>query len=1062
MVFILDSTNITNQVKEKTTILLLHNISIMALIKDYFEKTKHYTEEYGENTIVLMQVGAFFEVYGMQNQTTKNITGSQIQDFSSVCDLNIADKKICVGRENVIMAGFSTYMIDKYLKKLQGAGFTVIVYTQDEQAKNTNRSLEGIYSPGTYFSDSNSQLTNNITGIWVHTTNKFKSTEKEIYIGIANVDIYTGKSTIFQYKEIYINSPTTFDELERFVSIYNPSEVILIGNITDKEMNAVISYSNIHCKSIHKIATQESDSESDMKSDLKTGSEKNKTENVKRAFNCEKQTYQKAILEKFFKITDYDTFSQNFYQNVIATQAYCYVLDFIYQHNPNLVNKLSEPEFDNCSDRLILANHSLKQLNIIDDGTYSGKFSSVDKLLNRCITPMGKRKFSHILLNPTTNINWLNEEYDITDHILTMKNSTNMCQCVKTKLHTVKDIAKINRQIIMKRVTPQTLFQFNNSLKVIKELYSEIIKDPKMLSYLRCRLNKEHDICSLIDSFCSEISAFFDENFNLEICENVDTFQKFENNFIKTGVDKELDQKTNLLNISTERLEAIRSYLNDSIGKYEKKPASKKQSTNDFIKLHETEKNNISLVSTKRRCNILKEMFGKSSGFLNADEKKNGIGLSYKIGDSSEEFKISLFDNLFFSHQTTANDCVHNPEITELCSSISSIKIQMKDLITSVYNKILKNMEEFQYKIHGIIEAVTIIDIAFTKANVAKTYNYCKPIMSTSAKKSFIDARGIRHCLIEHLQQNELYVTNDVSLGNGVTDGILLYGTNAVGKTSLIRSIGITIVMAQAGLYVPCSALTFFPYKNIFTRILGNDNMFQNMSTFAVEMYELRTILRLADDRSMILGDELCSGTESISATSIFVAGINHLTLRNSSFIFATHLHEIVNYEEITELKTVALKHMSVFYDKERGLLLYDRKIKEGSGDNMYGLEVCKSLDLPADFIESANNIRMKYHPSSGSILSLKTSHFNSKKIVGLCEMCNVEMGEEVHHLQHQRDANDSGFIQNQTDAFHKNHPANLLTLCEKCHNKIHKEKKTHKKVKTSKGVIIKNVSINI
>jgi DNA mismatch repair ATPase MutS len=88
----------------------------------------------------------------MQNSATRNITGSQIVAFSSICDLNIAEKKICVGKEEIIMAGFSTYMIDKYLKKLQNSGYTVIVYTQDEQAKNTSRSLAGIFSPGTYFS----------------------------------------------------------------------------------------------------------------------------------------------------------------------------------------------------------------------------------------------------------------------------------------------------------------------------------------------------------------------------------------------------------------------------------------------------------------------------------------------------------------------------------------------------------------------------------------------------------------------------------------------------------------------------------------------------------------------------------------------------------------------------------------------------------------------------------------------------------------------------------------------------------------------------------------------
>jgi 5-methylcytosine-specific restriction endonuclease McrA len=117
----------------------------------------------------------------------------------------------------------------------------------------------------------------------------------------------------------------------------------------------------------------------------------------------------------------------------------------------------------------------------------------------------------------------------------------------------------------------------------------------------------------------------------------------------------------------------------------------------------------------------------------------------------------------------------------------------------------------------------------------------------------------------------------------------------------------------------------------------------------------------------------------------------------------------------------------------------------------------------------------MKYHPISGSILSLKTSHYNSKKILGVCEMCKGEMGEEVHHLQHQADADEDGIIKMKNMApFHKNKVANLVTLCEKCHNKMHHssnedsvdtlttttkttkknvKKVTHKKVKTSQGV---------
>jgi DNA mismatch repair protein MutS len=291
-------------------------------------------------------------------------------------------------------------------------------------------------------------------------------------------------------------------------------------------------------------------------------------------------------------------------------------------------------------------------------------------------------------------------------------------------------------------------------------------------------------------------------------------------------------------------------------------------------------------------------------------------------------------------------------------------------------------------------------------------------------------------------------------------NGLLLYGTNAVGKTSFIRALGISIIMAQAGLYVPASSFVYKPYKYIFTRILGNDNIFKGLSTFAVEMSELRTILRLANKNSLVLGDELCSGTESISATSIFVAGINQLYNAKCSFIFATHLHEIIEYDEIKSLETVKMMHMSVIYDKQSDILIYNRKLQDGPGNNMYGLEVCKSLALPQDFLELAHSIRMKYHPESSSILGQTTSHFNAKHIKGMCESCHVNMAEEVHHLQFQQNANDNGIIQNQESGqvFHKNNPANLLSLCESCHNKMHKEKKQYKKTKTTKGVILEEI----
>ena len=126
----------------------------MTIITEYFELTKKYKKEYGLHTIVLMQIGAFFEVYGYKNNITNDITESEIISFSQICELNIVEKSITVSTISntvVVMAGFKDFQLDKYVKKLQEVGFTIVVYVQDESAKNTTRSLAGIFSPGTYF-----------------------------------------------------------------------------------------------------------------------------------------------------------------------------------------------------------------------------------------------------------------------------------------------------------------------------------------------------------------------------------------------------------------------------------------------------------------------------------------------------------------------------------------------------------------------------------------------------------------------------------------------------------------------------------------------------------------------------------------------------------------------------------------------------------------------------------------------------------------------------------------------------------------------------------------------
>ena len=1056
----------------------------MTLIKDYFDLTKKYIFEYGEKMILLMQVGAFYEVYGIRNKNTEQIRNSQIHDFSKICELNIVDKNICITEikkdESIVMAGFKDIMIDKYIKKLQEAGYTTVVYTQDEQAKNTSRNLAGIFSPGTYFnneqdacdgSSSRNKLTNNTMCIWIESIESklIEPKGKFVMVGISNIDIYTGKTTLYQYKETYIHNPTTYDELEKFVSIYEPTEVIIISNLSTCEIEDIISFSNIKSLLIHKISL------------VSANASTNINEFTKKARNCEKQVYQKEIIERFYNITDFAVFMQNFYDNSIASQSFCFLLDFIYQHNPYLVHKISEPSFENNSDRLLLANHSLRQLNIIDND-YHGAFSSVEKVLNHCLTPMGKRKFSYDLLNPSKNSGFLKGEYDITEYLLGLENINN--GSIRSKLSKIKDISKWNRQLHMKKISPNSIYQLYKNIETTREIFNIVCKDKTMSEYLN-RMNSSYknvDITN-IGSYCSEIMAFLDFHLDIKLCNDLDQYANFDTNFIKKGIDANLDNATIIMTESLNKLESIRVFFNNLLEKYEKKTK-----TTEYIKLHETEKNNYSLLATKRRCTILKEALKTVANQpimlqYSSDGSTNGEThykqFEFVIAEKEKKDKKEKgTTNVDFLTQSTANNSIVNPIISELCKNISTMKIQFKEILNNAYmsfiNKFVstsENGETFPFKIEFIIHFITKIDVLYNKVFIVNKYGYCKPEIDDTADKSFARIKGMRHCLIEHLQQNELYVSNDVSIGIDIdiddkdsidgVDGMLLYGTNAVGKTSFIRAIGIAVIMAQAGLYVPCSKFVYKPYHSIFTRILGNDNIFKGLSTFAVEMSELRTILKLATKNSLVLGDELCSGTESVSAISIFVAGIQYLSNTKSSFLFATHLHEIVNYEEITNMSNVGLFHMSVVYDREKDVLVYDRKLKKGPGTSMYGLEVCKSLNLPNDFLDMANQIRMKYHPNMGSALSLQQSNYNSNILVSICKMCNKNMATETHHLQHQMNANNNGIIISQTDnntMFHKNHSANLLTICENCHKGIHKEKKQHARKKTSNGIILINM----
>jgi len=334
---------------------------------------------------------------------------------------------------------------------------------------------------------------------------------------------------------------------------------------------------------------------------------------------------------------------------------------------------------------------------------------------------------------------------------------------------------------------------------------------------------------------------------------------------------------------------------------------------------------------------------------------------------------------------------------------------------------------------------VANVDVSSTIADVSVERGFVKPEIARGAGlEAFVAIEGLRHPLIEAMKTRVEYVKHGVSLGSSVDTarGWLVYGMNASGKSSLMKAVGIALILAQAGCFVPATSFRFSPFQTLFTRILNTDNLWAGLSSFAVEMTELREILQSAGPGSLVLGDEVCSGTESVSATAIVAATLTHLHKRKAKFIFATHLHGLLDIPSLKQLSHLSIWHLKVRYDPIADRLLYERTLTPGPGSSLYGLEVARAMNLPEDVLALAHSLRRELLGTS-SEMDAPGSSWNSAIRRQACEMCGAATTRdlEVHHIRPRAAANSHGVFE---DGSQQDHVRNLIVVCEACHDKVH------------------------
>jgi DNA mismatch repair protein MutS len=813
-----------------------------------------------------------------------------------------------------------------------------------------------------------------------------------MFAGMAAADLTTG--TVYVHEAISANMDDKFalDECNRFITSLNPMELVVYIDGLIKTKEEFISYY--------------------LELDNKFHHFNNVTHKKYSTLKFQNEVLEKSYVDNKSVVSVIEQLDLEKF--LYATKALVILIDFCADHQQSAIHKLSPPIFFSNSKSVVLGNNAQYQLNIIESDTYDskGRIKSLLDVVNKASTSMGKRFVKNRLMFPLVNTHDLNKIYNIVDIFI----KKNKWKKIDVYLSNINDIERLERKMCLLTLQPYEMFYFIESLRSSCDLFTYMNKNKRLKKVYGAEFKDD------VEKMLEECDKVFD--YDALKLSNIS--KEIKSSFILEGVDSELDaistqmsSSDNIFNILCSKLSEM---INDNNGKYKKVQVQTNKTDGHYLSCTKIRGESIEDYIKQHKIKQIK--INKHTSV-----KTDKIAFQYLKGTC--KIRIS--------------------SLSDKSDDVEQCILQLSDRIVKVYRDFLSRFYmDWTDKLKHIISAVTYLDYYKTIAKVSIENHYTRPIIESDRDCGYLYAKELRHPIVESIIDHE-YVPHDIEMGDKLK-GVLIYGLNSAGKSVLMKAVGLGIIMAQAGFFVPAKEFKFSPYHAIYTRITGTDNLFKGLSSYALEMVELNAILKRSDPRTLVLGDEVCRGTEHISGNAIVASTLMHLSNTESSFIFATHLHEIAQLPQITSLANIKSFHLSVNYDSESDQLVYDRQLKEGPGDRIYGILVAKSIISNEKFINDAINIKNQLLEKSDGIMTEKTSHYNKGKYVDKCEICSGTKKLETHHINFQKDFDKDGYHKNK---FHikKNALYNLMTLCEQCHDMIHNSTITIDSTKmTSKG----------
>ncbi len=641
------------------------------------------------------------------------------------------------------------------------------------------------------------------------------------------------------------------------------------------------------------------------------------------------------------------------YTDITTGELYCEILD---HNNSKVINKIiflgiKEVILDSNVDKEIY--HKLRDnyritTSLIDD-IYEG--NDYDRVIKNVTDTRYIHGFKHLLnylvVNQKRNMDHLEE-------IVIKKND----DYLKMDIHT-----KRNLELTESMRNKERMY----SLLWLLDDTKTAMGSRKLKSWIefplvdKDKIEKRYDVVSILNQefiLCEELRKYLYEVYDLErLCGRIALKTANARDLLQLKKSLEVLPKINdiLKSINYKELPDVNSLyqlLVDSI--YESPPVGLKEGY--LIK-----------DGFNKELDKLKDLRSGGKDFISnfeiQERERTGIknlkvGFNKVFGYYIEISKGSLqfvTEDMQYERKQTLANCERfiNPLLKEKEKIILSSEEKIINLEYELFISIRDKCLEYIRDIQEIAKIISEIDVLSTFSIICSKYNYVRPIINDDNVVNIIESR---HPVVEAFIKEE-YVPNDIVMDEN-TNILLITGPNMAGKSTYMRQLGIIVIMAQIGCFIPAKSGTLPIFDKIFTRIGASDDLVSGESTFMVEMTEAGNAITNATRKSLILFDELGRGTATFDGMSLAQAILEYIHNNIScKTLFSTHYHELTDLEKT--LPNLKNKHVSA--KEENGNITFLHKVLDGSVDKSYGINVARLANLPSEVIDRADEILKVY-----------------------------------------------------------------------------------------------------